>query len=113
MNNVKVLYPNLMCFGNEPHKCDHQNFCKDYEACKEMYREIWFSFMDGGLVMDSVLNITEQERELIVEALQHYSSYSRDLYRRFHGTDEEAAHEWWNKWFISGELANKLYVESD
>ena len=38
-------YPNLMCFGREPHKCDCQNSCPDYELCEEKYNEDWFSFM--------------------------------------------------------------------
>lgn len=39
-------YPNLMCFGREPHKCNHQNSCQDHEACEKEYHEVWFSFMN-------------------------------------------------------------------
>lgn len=39
-------YPNLMCFGNEPHKCNCQESCPNYKECKESYYEKWFSFME-------------------------------------------------------------------
>lgn len=43
---MKGVYPNLMCFGNEPDKCGYQELCPDYNACKERYCEVWFSFME-------------------------------------------------------------------
>lgn len=43
---MKDSYPNLMCFGNEPHKCNHQESCPYYEECKKRYYEVWFSIME-------------------------------------------------------------------
>ena len=44
--NMENNYPNPMCFGNEPYKCNRQNSCPDYKDCKERYYEVWFSFME-------------------------------------------------------------------
>ena len=47
-------YPNLMCFGNEPHKCNCQESCLDYKKCKERYYEVWFSFMEDANYFEAV-----------------------------------------------------------
>ena len=49
MNNN---YPNLMCFGNEPHKCNCQESCPNYKECKESYYEKWFSFMEADHIKE-------------------------------------------------------------
>ena len=49
MNNN---YPNLMCFGNEPHKCNCQDSCPNYKECKENYYEKWFSFMEADHIKE-------------------------------------------------------------
>ena len=45
-------YPNLMCFGNEPHKCDCQKTCPRYEECEEYYYERYFSFMEADRIKE-------------------------------------------------------------
>ena len=49
MNNN---YPNLMCFGNEPYKCNCQECCPNYKECKESYHEKWFSFMEADHIKE-------------------------------------------------------------
>ena len=39
-------YPNLMCFGEEPFKCNCQSECEDFELCKKAYYERQFSCME-------------------------------------------------------------------
>lgn len=45
-------YPNLMCFGNEPHKCNCQDSCPNYKECEERYYEVWFSFMEDNHIKE-------------------------------------------------------------
>lgn len=53
--------------------------------------------------------ITEHEEEVLVEALSHYASYCRDMYRRLHANRcEDVASEYWNNWFTAGLLADKI-----
>lgn len=53
--------------------------------------------------------ITEHEKEVLVEALNHYASYCRDMYRRLHANRcEDVASEYWNSWFTAGLLADKF-----
>lgn len=55
-------------------------------------------------------DITEHEREVLVEALNHYSSYCRDMYRSLHAKGyEDMAGEYWNSWFTAGLLADKFF----
>lgn len=48
MNN----YPNFMCFGNEPHKCNCQETCPNYNECEENYYEKQFSFMEEDRIKE-------------------------------------------------------------
>ena len=45
-------YPSLMCFGNEPYKCDHEDSCPRFEDCKEKYNEGWFWFTKDNDIND-------------------------------------------------------------
>ena len=45
-------YPNLMCFGNEPYKCNCQESCPNYKECKENYYEKWFPFMEDNHIKE-------------------------------------------------------------
>ena len=50
-------YPNLMCFGNEPHKCNCQNSCSNYKECEKRYYEVWFSFMEADHIKEWGMNM--------------------------------------------------------
>lgn len=54
--------------------------------------------------------LTEHEREVLVEALNHYASYCRDMYRSLHAKRyEDMASEYWKSWFTAGLLVDKFY----
>ena len=62
--------------------------------------------MHGGNKQDT----TEREREVLVEALNHYASYCRDMYRSLHAKGyEDMASEYHNDWLVAGQLADKFY----
>ena len=54
--------------------------------------------------------LTEHEREVLVEALNHYASYCRDMYRSLHANGyNDMASEYWHGWYTAGLLADKFY----
>lgn len=52
---------------------------------------------------------TEQEKEVLVEALNHYASYCRDMYRHNHAKGyDDIAGEYHKDWLTAGSLADKF-----
>jgi hypothetical protein len=53
--------------------------------------------------------ITEHEKEIIVEALNHYASYCRDMYRSLHAKGyEDMASEYHKNWIAIGKMLDKF-----
>lgn len=56
------------------------------------------------------LYVATHEKEIIVEALNHYSSYCRDMYRSLHAKGyEDIAMEYHKNWIAAGQMADKFF----
>ena len=56
------------------------------------------------------LTFAEHEREVLVEALNHYASYCRDIYRSLHAKGySDMAMEYHKDWIVASQIVDKFY----
>ena len=78
--------------------------------CPRAYNEA-VEYFNSRPKKDDKHGITEHEREILVEALNHYASYCRDMYRSLHAKGyEDMASEYHKDWLTAGRLADRFYT---
>ena len=78
--------------------------------CPEAYHNV-VKYFNSRLNNDKK-DMTEHEKEILIEALNHYASYCRDMFRNLHAKGyNDMAMEYHKDWITAGMMADKFLTD--